>query len=128
MQKALVEEIAETLRVTPDQPEFQTLLSWPVSLAHAWSKTKESLRPTVLDAESVRIGRQAESAVEALPFRLEISSTACRQSGLTEDQIDAVKWIVNEAFETLPRTVLVIGGLVKTSGIGHAEVMAPTSP
>lgn len=60
------------------------------------------------EARIAQIRRAAAMAAESLPYRMEISSTACRQSGLTEDQIDAVRRIIDDAWYWEPRALATI--------------------
>jgi len=122
MQESLLREIGETLRLGSDQSELRALLVWPVTLANAWSKIKDQLCRHLDHA--LGLGRQAESAVEALPYRLEISSTACRQSGLTEDQIDVIKWTINGAFDSAPRVLLTLAALQVSTALSEVSVPA----
>jgi hypothetical protein len=42
---------------------------------------------------------------------MEISASACRQSGLTEDNIDSVRAVLNNAWQLLPRVLLATAAL-----------------
>lgn len=50
--------------------------------------------------------QRAGLMVESLPFRMEISATACRQSGLTEDEFDVIRLILRAAWVRIPCTLL----------------------
>ena len=57
-------------------------------------------------ARADELRNHAAIAAESSPYRMEISASASRQSGLTEDQIDAVRQIINESMHSLPRVLL----------------------
>jgi hypothetical protein len=61
-----------------------------------------------LEAYALELRERAAILAEALPYRMEISATACRQAGLTEPQIDAVKQVLDGTWASLPRAMLAL--------------------
>ncbi|HEV3310281.1 MAG TPA: hypothetical protein VG815_07170 [Chloroflexota bacterium] len=56
-----------------------------------------------------QLRQRAAMAAESLPYRMEISSTAGRQAGLTEDQLDSVRGIIETAFQNTAATLAIAG-------------------
>lgn len=112
-QHALTAQIRE-IEWAPDISDFQVLLAWPQQFSGAWSGIKPLLSAPTFEAYARRLSREAMNAVEALPFRMEVSATAARHAGLTEDQIDGVRSILNDAWGSLPRALLAIAAMSST--------------
>jgi len=78
--------------------------------------------PSEESKAAVELRRHAALCAESLPYRMEISATACRQSGLSEDEIDAVRAIIAFSWDRLPRSLLATAKLT-----GTREVAAPVA-
>jgi hypothetical protein len=65
---------------------------------------------SVLEARAAELRERAAVMAEALPYRMEVSATSCRQAGLTEDQIDAVRNILDSTWRALPRALVTLAG------------------
>lgn len=107
---SLLDSLTRTGEWTRDS-DMAGLMAWPREFSGAWSMVAERMKGPELDRRAAELQRRVDMAVEALPFRMEISATACRQAGLGEDQIDQVRAIVNQAFAVLPRSLLALGAL-----------------
>jgi hypothetical protein len=73
-----------------------------------------------MPASFERIGelqQQAMLSAEALPFRMEMSPSACRQAGLSEDEIEAVRGILDEEWDPTAHRLLRLGALAGSFGI-----------
>lgn len=99
---------ADKQRVQPDIPVHDSAIS----------ETDSDLAAAALDpAMGIRVSQlrqRAALAAESLPYRMEISSTAGRQAGLTEDQLDSVRGIIETAFQNTA-TALAIAGRASLS-------------
>jgi hypothetical protein len=71
--------------------------------------------PSKPDKLARDLRQHAALCAESLPYRMEISASACRQSGLTEDQIDSIRQVVNAAWDVLPRRLAAAAVAVSSS-------------
>jgi len=70
---------------------------------------------------AIELRRHAGLCAESLPYRMEISATACRQSGLSEDDIDAVRAIVNAAWDRQPRALLAAASMTASGAMSASS-------
>ncbi len=101
----------------------QSASRWSDELSAAWSEIRGTWSDETLEQGARVLKRRAEIAVEALPYRMEISSTALRQSGLTEDQIDEVRGLVNAMLEELAGSLCRLAALA-SAGKGSPSTVA----
>jgi serine/threonine protein phosphatase PrpC len=126
---AIFEDIRSTLGLTIVNDDYRVLANWPDYLERAWG----ALKPVTQLPEYDRIRRDlrvmAEEAVLVLPFRMETNPYVMRLCGLSEDDIDAVRGILDQFYELLPGLVLniafltagAIGREPALSGLGYPE-------
>lgn len=72
-------------------------------------------------AQSQELRRKAAMFVENLPYRMEISATACRQAGLREEQIEIIRRIIESSWQILPVILVGMGERGSAEG-GMAKV------
>lgn len=88
------------------QTELGILLRWPNQLTASWNAVSDTCEGARFDRLVGELRQEITLMVEALPFRMEISATACRQAGLTDDQIEAVRNVIEGFWDTLPTQLL----------------------
>jgi hypothetical protein len=109
-------EVYADSRISPGQFEFSVLAASSTAFSGVWSTVKSAIASSDLDHAVAHLRTITIDATEAMPFRMEISATACRQSGLSEDQIDAVRRIINGVWVDLPRVILAIAAIHDAGG------------
>ncbi|GEM_PF-6452028 len=92
------------------------LLSTQSDLFGAWALITPRLAGEAFAAAVGNLTRQAEVAAEDLPFRMEISATACRQAGVSESQIDAIQTLIRQSVLNLGRGLLGLAALLSVVG------------
>jgi len=112
---SLAETYADT-RVSSGQLDFSVLAASSTAFGQVWAAVKPAMASPGVDRAVAHLRTITIDATEAMPFRMEISATACRQSGLSEDQIDAVRRIINDAWVDLPRIILAIAAIYEVGG------------
>ena len=79
-------------------------------------------------AQAEDLRRKVAMSVENLPYRMEISATACRQAGLREDQIETVKRIIDSSWWILPEILVAMAekgsAHTDTGEVGRREAVA----
>jgi hypothetical protein len=109
--RSIFADMERTLAAPVITTDYRALARWPSVLQAAWSFLKPfATSPDFREGEQL-LASQAREAVEALPFRMEISATAARQAGLSEAEIDEVRRLLNEFWALLPGIALTLAAL-----------------
>lgn len=110
-------QLPKMLWLTPEEKRRRTPEPAPVIPA-------EEAIPVEDGAAAAGLRHHAALAAESLPYRMEISATACRQSGVSEDQIDSIRAVLNHAWDQLPRILLSAAGIVTAERASEPRAVA----
>ena len=120
---AQIGAIFDDIQATSDPPVvnmvYRALARWPAYLETSWESIKPMIERQEYRAAQRQLRRQADEAVMALPFRMDISSHVMRHAGLSEQQIDDVRDILNRYYGLLPALTVHVSALV--TGVDTAE-------
>jgi hypothetical protein len=106
-----VADVYRDAGISADQIDFSVLAASSTAFASIWAEAKPAMERAEVDSAVAHLRTITVDATEAMPFRMEISATACRQSGLSEDQIDTVRRIIDRAWVNLPRLILAMAAI-----------------
>ena len=114
--QALIDEIYIDSGISPGQLDLSVLAASTDTLSNVWQAVKPAVTGPEAERAALHLRAMAANATEAMPFRMEISATASRQSGLSEDQIDSVTQIVADAWSSLARLTLAASAMHVAAG------------
>lgn len=103
---ALFDDITSTLGLPVVNSDYRALAAWPSYLESAWT----ALKPLTQRAEYLALNRDlramADEAVMVFPFRIETNPHTLRHCGLSERDIDTVRFTLDQFYRLLPGLIV----------------------
>ncbi len=115
-QDTSIDDVYTGTGIASGQLDFSVLSAASSAFAQVWDAVRPVMESPSIEDSVAHLRTITIGSTEAMPFRMEISATACRQSGLSEDQIDGVRRIINDAWLNLPRLTLAMAAMHGAAG------------
>jgi serine/threonine protein phosphatase PrpC len=116
-------DIRSTLDLAVVNSDYRALANWPDYLERAWNSLKPITQLPEYDRMSRDLKVMAEETALVLPFRMETNPYVLRLCGLSEDDIDEVRGILDQFYRLLPGLILNIAFLT-IGAIGREAALA----
>jgi hypothetical protein len=95
--------------------EYRALAAWPEYLEGAWSSVKTRMATPEYRRATRRLRRMADEAVLGFPFRMDATPHTLRHAGLSEQQLDNVRTLLDQFSRAASESVANVA--VFTTGI-----------
>jgi len=122
--RAIFDDLQNTMQVPVINSDYRTLAQWPDYLDDAWAALRPVVQKPEYAAAELGLHQIVDESIVALPYRMTLNPHALRQSGLSEQDLDAIREILETFYDLLPGLVLNIAFL-SVGVLGHEAIESP---